>query len=203
MMRFLSLICALLMMAALLLPGIACGDALPAEEVGMPVSAPDTVSAGPGSTQGSPWRAIGLGVAAGAALAAAAVALMRYQARPAFPADSRMIVILSPEEQGWIPLAPCGKGSLTLARLMLSCQLYPPPGMPMEALNDLVLSPARDGAVQLCPGRRARAMADGLPGGPVTLHPGSELALPGITLRYIHGGDTPVPGKHGKARTFA
>lgn len=178
-MRFHPLLCALLTLA-LCLPGTACCNAV------IPASAQDSMPADALRTQGPSGLMIGLCAASCTAIAAAAVLIGRRR-RPAFPADSRIIVMLSPEEQGWAPLASCGKESITLARLMLSCQLYPPPCMPMEALSDMVLAPARGGAVLLRPGRRARGMTDGLPDGPVTLHPGSELVLPGMTLRYITG----------------
>lgn len=177
-MRSHPLLCAL-MVLALFLPGPACCDA---------VTGADAAAAVPASTPDGPsGLVIGLCAASAVVLATAAAVLVLRKAKPAFPADSRMIVILSPEEQGWVPLAPCGKGSLSLARLMLSCQLYPPPCMPMEAMSDMTLSPTRDGEALFRPGRKARALTDGLPDGPVTLAPGCELALPGITLRYITG----------------
>ncbi|MGN1019301.1 MAG: hypothetical protein ACI4O7_02915 [Aristaeellaceae bacterium] len=81
--------------------------------------------------------------------------ILWQRSRPSFNAQSGLAVCLSPYEYGSVSLGPCGKSSTTLARVMISCQLYPPRGITMDALNDIVLSPAKGHRLQVQVGRRA------------------------------------------------
>ena len=116
--------------------------------------------------------------------------ILWQHSRPSFNKNSVLCIELTPFETGSVSLGPCRKNSVSLARVMISCQLYPPRGISMDALNDIELAPAKRRGMQVRIGRRAAEQIHGISAGTTTLMPGHDLRLSDrIHLAYIESSD--------------
>ena len=121
--------------------------------------------------------------------------ILWQHSRPSFNKNSVLAIELTPYETGSVSLAPCRKNSVSLARVMISCQLYPPRGISMDALNDIELAPAKRRGIQVRIGRRAAEQIRGISAGTTLLTPGRDMRLSDrIHLVYPETSDPRLSG---------